>query len=64
MLLHTAGGLVTCNERMRIACDSLSEGSFDALVLDDTPEVMPIGQRCMEYGYSFYWPPLLPYTHW
>ncbi len=57
VFLHTAGGLVRCNERMRIACVSLTEGRFDALVLDDTPEVISIGQRCMEYGYGFYWPP-------
>ena len=27
-----------------------------AVVLENTPNVLSVGLRCMEYGYSFHWP--------
>ncbi len=54
--LLTAGGDVLCKRHVDIQCDVFPEGEFNALVLDKTPNVISIGQRCREMGYSFHWP--------
>ena len=30
---------------------------MEPLVMDDTPDVISIGWRCVELGWSFWWPP-------
>ncbi len=57
VLLHTAGGPVECKTGVNVNCPALDEGKFQALVLDNTPEVLSVGQRCQEFGYGFYWTP-------
>ena len=32
----------------------------EAIVLPDTPWVLSIVRRCMEFGFGFYWPPYPP----
>ena len=53
--LNTAGGNVGCNRCVDIQCDTFPEGEFNALVLEHTPSVVSIGQRCREMGYAFHW---------
>ena len=31
---------------------------MEPLVMDDTPDVISIGWRCVELGWSFWWPPV------
>ena len=52
-------------EGIELRCPSLTEGSLQCLILEDTPDVMSVGQRCSEYGYGFYWAPWAeePYLH-
>ena len=30
---------------------------MEPYVLDETPDVLSIGMRCVEHGWSFWWPP-------
>ena len=54
--LNTAGGPVQTDETVGVSCPEFDEGSFDALLLQSTPPVISVGERCMNYGYSFHWP--------
>eukprot|EP00959_Pyramimonas_sp_CCMP1952_P411518 8623402-Pyramimonas_sp.AAC.1 len=54
--LNTAGGESKALGSVRIACPKFQGGSFDALVMPDTPCVIPEGERCMDHGFSFFWP--------
>ena len=55
ILPHTENG--ECRPYGSIIMDikPLNETS-SALVLENTPNVLSVGPRCMEYGYSFHWP--------
>ena len=55
IVLHTANG--ECRPIGSIIMDikPLNETS-SVLVLENTPNVLSVGLRCMEYGYSFHWP--------
>ena len=54
--LNTAGGASKALGSVRIACPNFSGGDFDALVMPKTPAVLSVGERCMDHGFSFYWP--------
>ncbi len=55
VVLSTAGGVAACLGEIEVLCDKIDEGSFHALVMDSTPSVLSVGQRCADYGYSFKW---------
>ena len=55
IVLHTANGECMPNGSIIMDIKPLSETS-SALVLENTPNVLGVGLRCMEYGYSFHWP--------
>ena len=55
ILLHTANGECRPNGSIIMGIRPLNETS-SALVLENTPNVLSVGLRCMEYGYSFHWP--------
>ena len=55
ILLHTANGECRPNGSIIMDIKPLNETS-SALVLENTPNVLSVGLRCMEYGYSFHWP--------
>ena len=57
VILQTAGGDVLCNKCIYVQRDAFPEGEFNALVLNQTPSVVSVGQRCLEMGYSFHWLP-------
>ena len=54
--LNTAGGYNASDQMVGVLCPNLDEGQFDALLLESTPNVISVGQRCVDYGYSFHWP--------
>ena len=55
ILLHTANGECRPNGSIIVDIKPLNETS-SALVLENTPNVLSVGLRCIEYGYSFHWP--------
>ena len=54
--LNTAGGPSKALGTVRIACPKFKGGSFEALVMPNTPAVISVGERCMDHGFSFFWP--------
>eukprot|EP00959_Pyramimonas_sp_CCMP1952_P178541 3732044-Pyramimonas_sp.AAC.1 len=53
--LNAAGGLSSALGTVRVACDRLLSGKFDAIVLPETPSVISVGELCVDHGHSFYW---------
>ena len=55
IVLHTANG--ECRPAGSIVMDIKPLGeTSSALVLENTPNVLSVGLRCVGYGYSFHWP--------
>ena len=54
--LNTTGGESKALGSVRIACPKLRGGIFHALVMPETPCVISVGERCMDHGFSFFWP--------
>ena len=54
--LNTAGGPSRAVGTVSVACEKLHEGKFDSVVMPETPNVLSVGERCMDHGYSFHWP--------
>ena len=44
--LNTAGGESKALGSVCVACPSFAGGSFEALVMKDTPAVLSVGERC------------------
>ena len=55
LTLSTANGECKPAGSISMRIDAFSEVS-SALVLENTPNVLSVGLRCMEYGYAFHWP--------
>ena len=55
LTLSTANGECRPAGSVPMRAEALGEVST-ALVLENTPNVLSVGLRCMEYGYGFYWP--------
>ena len=53
---NTAGGASRALGQVYIACELLPEGGFESVVMPETPSVISVGERCMAFGYGFYWP--------
>ena len=56
LTLMTANGECRPPGSIPIRVEALGE-TTNALVLENTPNVISVGLRCMEYGYGFHWPP-------
>ena len=54
--LNTAGGLSKALGTVSVACPQMPGGSFECLVMPETPSVISVGERCLDHGYSFHWP--------
>eukprot|EP00959_Pyramimonas_sp_CCMP1952_P441750 9248243-Pyramimonas_sp.AAC.1 len=54
--LNTAGGESKAFASVRIARPKFKGGGFNALVMPETLRVISIGERCMDHGFSFFWP--------
>eukprot|EP00959_Pyramimonas_sp_CCMP1952_P313032 6552200-Pyramimonas_sp.AAC.1 len=54
--LNTAGGSSRALGPVCVACQNFRDGAFEALVMLDTPAVIPVGERCMDRGFSLVWP--------
>jgi len=54
--LDTANGRLEVSEAIHMQIPSLCE-NVCPLVLEDTPDVLTIGRRCVKQGFGFYWPP-------
>ena len=52
--MMTANGVVDVKKVVRLPLFS-DGGSFDALVMEDSPSVLSLGKMCMEAGFSFVW---------
>jgi hypothetical protein len=58
--LDTANGLVATSEAVCLRIDELhrdSGGYSEPLILENTPNVLTIGGRCVHEGFGFYWKP-------
>ena len=53
---HTANGMVRCIEMVTISVDHLQE-AVGAYVLDESPDLLSLGIRCLQLGYAFHWEP-------
>ena len=53
--LNTAGGPSKALGTVRVACDQLPGGSFESVVMKETPGVLSVGKFCTDHGCSFYW---------
>ena len=40
---------------MRLARDKLMGGSFESIIVPDTPSAILVGELCVDHGYSFDW---------
>ena len=54
--LNTAGGLSKALGTVSVECSHMPGGSFECLVMPETPSVISVGERCLDHGYSFHWP--------
>ena len=53
--LETANGKVTAKTTCAMKIGGLNE-NIEPYCLESTPDVITLGYRCMEIGYSFHWP--------
>ena len=58
LLFAGVGGTKAAKLKLLLRCPELG-GTVEPLVMDDTPDVISIGWRCVELGWSFWWPPIL-----
>ena len=58
ILLATANNSVNGDKVVQQQIGKLGEAA-EPYVLDSTPDVLSIGRRCVEEGYSFEWLPIL-----
>jgi len=56
LLFAGVGGEKPADMTLRVKSPALN-ALADPFVLDSTPDVLSIGRRCVEDGWSFYWPP-------
>eukprot|EP00959_Pyramimonas_sp_CCMP1952_P121308 2536656-Pyramimonas_sp.AAC.1 len=54
--LNTAGEESKALGSVRVACPKSKGGSFNALVMPEAPCVISVGERCMDHGFSLFWP--------
>jgi len=54
--LNTANGVIEANEFLPLDIPALGD-TLDCVVLEDTPAVISVGERCEARGFGFYWPP-------
>lgn len=54
--LHNANGMAIVQNAVALQLKSLPE-EVTTLVLDSTPPVLSIGNRCMDEGWAFHWEP-------
>ena len=54
---QTANGITTTDKEARVTVNELSE-EVAPYILGSTPAVLSVGYRCMNLGYSLYWPKL------
>ncbi len=55
IILNTAAGPTTTTDAVWLSCPGIDESECKALVLDSTPAVISVGERCQDHGYSFIW---------
>ena len=52
------GGSMAAKMKLRLKSPALNS-TVEPYVLPNTPDVISIGQRCVERGWYFWWPPLV-----
>jgi len=56
LLFTGVGGEVPAKLKLLLHSAKLGK-DVEPYVLDETPDVLSIGMRCVEHGWSFWWPP-------
>ena len=56
MLFSGVGGTKAAELKLRLQSPALG-GTVEPLVMENTPDVLTIGRRCVELGWSFWWAP-------
>ena len=56
MLFSGVGGTKAAELKLRLLSPALG-GAVEPLVMDNTPDVLSIGRRCVKLGWSFWWAP-------
>ena len=54
--LETANGEILADKTIGLEFDAIGEQEIRPYVLEDAPDLISIGRRCLEMGYSFHWP--------
>mgnify|MGYP003327510338 CR=1 FL=1 len=54
LTLETPNGDVVANQVTTVQIDKLGE-NVEPYALDDSPDVLSIGRRCLKHGYGFHW---------
>jgi len=54
--LNTANGVISTDEVLPMELPVMDD-TLDFVLLENTPAVVSVGERCMAKGYGFYWPP-------
>jgi len=54
--LNTANGVIAADEVLPMELPVMDD-TLDFVLLENTPAVVSVGERCVTKGYGFYWPP-------
>eukprot|EP00974_Lingulodinium_polyedra_P054864 5276899-Lingulodinium_polyedra.AAC.1 len=55
MSFNTANGITHAEKVLKIDVEECAS-SVQPYILDNTPNVLSVGMRCVQHGYSFIWP--------
>ena len=54
--LETATGEILADKTIGLEFEAIGEQEIRPFVLENAPDLISIGRRCLEMGYSFHWP--------
>ena len=63
MVLHTANGSINARTECPIFVAGINK-TISTYVLEDTPDVLPPGRRCVDEGFTFHWDAYLTRPTW
>ena len=55
--METANGEILADETIGMGLEAIGEQEIRPYVLQDSPDLISIGRRCQEMGYTFHWSP-------
>ena len=55
--METANGEILGGETVGMGLEVIGEPEIQPYVLQDSPDLISVGRRCQEMGYTFHWSP-------